>query len=58
MATDGISIAVAEIAADTAADRGSVANALWRSLSGVKVLMGSLLLFRPVTGFESDVYTV
>ena len=58
MATDGISVAVAEIAADTAAVRGSVANALWRRLSGVKLLMGSLLLYGPGKGSESDVYTV
>jgi hypothetical protein len=58
MATDGMSVAVAEIAADTAAVRGSVANALWRRLSGIKLLMGSLLLYRPGKGSESGVYTV
>ena len=58
MATDGISVAVAEIAADTAAVKGSVDNALWRRLSGVKLLMGSFLLYGPRKGCESDVYTV
>ena len=57
MATDGMSVAVAEIAADTAAVRGSVANALLRRLSGVELLMGSLLLYKPGKGCESSVYT-
>tara|TARA_B100001093_G_scaffold403705_1_gene391768 strand:- start:122 stop:310 length:189 start_codon:yes stop_codon:yes gene_type:complete len=56
MAIDGISVAETEIAADTAAVRGSVANALWRSLSGVKLLMGSLLYYVPGKGSGTDVY--
>ena len=43
MATDGMNAAVAEMAAETAAVTGSVANARWRRLIGVQLLMGSLL---------------
>ena len=58
IALEGRNAAVVEIAADMAAVSGRVANALWRSLSGVKLLMGSLLFYEPGKGSGSDVYKV